>query len=70
MSRIVIICLFLLLTLQTQAQNGALEEYFFESGKIKVVLAVALSIALGLFIYLFRIDKKVSDLEKKTNEKV
>ncbi|MFK7755870.1 MAG: CcmD family protein [Flavobacteriales bacterium] len=63
--RLVIVCLFMLITFASQAQSGALEEYFFESGKIKVVIAVALTIGIGIFAYLFRLDKKVSDLEKK-----
>ncbi len=63
--RLVIVCLFLLSTFAVNAQDGALEEYFFESGKIKVVIAVALTIAIGLFAYLFRLDKKISDLENK-----
>lgn len=49
-------------------QNGALEEYFFHSGKIKVVMAVALVIAIGMFIYLWRLDKKVSQLENKNDQ--
>lgn len=35
------------------------------SGKIWVVVCVILTIVIGLFIYLFSIDKKVSKLEKK-----
>ena len=34
-------------------------------GKIYVVVAVLVVILIGLFIYLFTIDKKVSQLEKK-----
>lgn len=64
MNRIVILILLLLFTLHCQAQDGALEEYFFESGKIKVVIAVAVSIAIGMFAYLIRLDKKIKDLEK------
>lgn len=33
-------------------------------GKMYVVLAVALTILIGLFIYLIRLDKKISRLEK------
>lgn len=65
-NKIVILGLTLLATLHTQAQDGALEEYFFESGKIKVVIAVALAIGIGIFLYLFRLDKKVSNLEKNS----
>ncbi|HYF29730.1 MAG TPA: CcmD family protein [Chitinophagaceae bacterium] len=34
------------------------------NGKIYVVVAVLLTILLGLFIYLFRLDRKISRLEK------
>jgi hypothetical protein len=33
-------------------------------GKIYVVLAVALTILVGLFVYLIRLDKKITRLEK------
>ena len=34
-------------------------------GKIYVVMLVSTTILIGLFIYLFRLDKKLSRLEKK-----
>lgn len=34
------------------------------NGKIYVVVAVVVVILLGLFIYLFRLDRKISRLEK------
>ena len=34
------------------------------SGKIYVVVAICLTILLGLFIYVFIIDRKISRLEK------
>ena len=66
MNKLVILITLLLFALQSQAQDGALEEYFFESGKIKVVIAVAVSIAIGMFAYLFRLDKKIKDLENNS----
>lgn len=35
------------------------------NGKIYVVMAVVLTILSGLFIYVWRLDKKVSNLEKE-----
>lgn len=35
------------------------------NGKIYVVVAVVLTILLGIFIYLFRLDKKIQKLEKE-----
>ena len=37
------------------------------NGKIYVVVAVCLTILIGLFIYVFRIDKKVSRFEKNND---
>lgn len=34
------------------------------NGKIYVVVAVVVTILLGLFIYLFRLDRKISKLER------
>jgi tetrahydromethanopterin S-methyltransferase subunit D len=34
------------------------------SGKIYVVVAVCLTILIGLFIYVFLLDRKISRLEK------
>ncbi len=42
---------------------------FREEGKIYVVLAIVLLILTGLFIYLIRISKRVSNLEKSDNIK-
>jgi hypothetical protein len=35
-------------------------------GKIYVVLAVVLTILVGLFVYLIRLDKKITRLEKSS----
>ena len=35
------------------------------NGKIFVVMAVAIVIVLGLFIYLFNLDRKIKKLENK-----
>jgi len=65
MRKLVTLLCLVVSTLPGFSQNGALEEYFFESGKIKVVIAVALVIAIGIFVYLWRLDKKISQLENK-----
>lgn len=46
----------------TQAQNQ--DNFMYSSGRIYVVIAVLLIILFGLFLYLIRIEKKVSRLEK------
>jgi hypothetical protein len=37
------------------------------NGKIYVVVAILVTILLGLFIYVIRLDKKISKLEKTMN---
>jgi hypothetical protein len=63
-----LLCIVLLWSTQAHASDG-LEEYFYSSGKIKVVAAVAAVVMLGLLYAIWRIDRKVSDLEKKLNSK-
>lgn len=47
------------------ADNDAGKSFMYDNGKIYVVVAVVVVIVLGLFIYLFSLDKKVSKIEKK-----
>ncbi|HTH31917.1 MAG TPA: hypothetical protein VL946_11275 [Lacibacter sp.] len=58
---------FLSITLIAAAQvtedGGAMEK----NGKIYVVMAVCLTVLVGLIIYLVMIDRKVSALEKKND---
>lgn len=42
-----------------------MEELFFSSGKIYVVIGVVTIILVGLFGYLIYIDRKISRIEKK-----
>lgn len=63
--------LFLLLsTLASFAQQPSssveMADTFRSNGKIYVVVAVMLTIFAGIFLYLVRLDRKVSKLEKET----
>lgn len=40
---------------------------FYQSGKIYVVVGVMSIIFLGLIVFLFRLDKRISRLEEKNN---
>ena len=55
--------------LMLQAQQGTGKTVFGEtmrsSGRIYVVVAVMLTILTGLVLYLVRLDKKISKLEKE-----
>jgi uncharacterized membrane protein len=48
-----------------QTQTGSVEETMRGNGKIYVVVAVALTILIGLFVYVFLIDRKISKIEKE-----
>ena len=73
MSKIVVRLMFVLLSilssLMSIAQDNASREPAMadtmrSNGKIYVVVAVCLTILLGLFSYVFIIDRKISRLEK------
>ena len=44
--------------------NSGSMDVMRSNGKIYVVVAVCLTILLGLFLYVFSIDRKISRLEK------
>jgi len=51
------------------AQDVEMADTFRSDGKIYVVISIMVIILAGLFVYLFMIGKKVSDLEKKIKGK-
>lgn len=55
-----------------QGDNEAIEmaDALRASGKIYVVVLVVTVILTGLIVYLIRLDKKVSKLEKEVNNKI
>jgi len=55
---------FLIFTLIINAQNVNMADAMKENGKIYVVIAVMLTILAGLVLYLVRLDRKISRLEK------
>jgi hypothetical protein len=46
------------------AQEVKMADVMKENGKIYVVIAVMLTILAGLVLYLIRLDRKISKLEK------
>ncbi|MFN8697964.1 MAG: CcmD family protein [Flavobacteriales bacterium] len=42
-----------------------LEEYFYASGKIRVVVAVVTLVMLGLIAYVVWLDRRLKKIEKK-----
>jgi tetrahydromethanopterin S-methyltransferase subunit D len=48
-----------------QTDKPEMADMMRSNGKIYVVVAVCLTILIGLFIYVFLIDRKISRLEKE-----
>ena len=48
-----------------QANDIEMADQFRADGKIYVVIAVVSVVLIGLFAYLFRLERKVSELEKR-----
>lgn len=60
----------LLLPLSAAAEQvSPLEGTFFQSAKIYVVIAVAIVILIGIFVYLIATERKVAKLENELNNR-
>lgn len=53
----------------TTGGKSAIDSFMLSNGKVFVVVAVVFVIILGLFIYLFSLDKKMSRLENEIEKK-
>ena len=63
--RLLFIAVCLFLSCASFAQNKVeMADSMRSNGKIYVVVAVCLTILIGLFIYVFMVDKKISRFEK------
>jgi CcmD family protein len=51
------------------AQNAEMADSFRAEGKIYVVVAVVLIVLVGLFAYLFMLDRKITRLERMIGHK-
>ena len=64
-----IITLFLLLLFSVagfaQDTKGVMADTMRSNGRIYVVVAVVTTILIGLILYVFRLDRKISKLEKE-----
>ncbi len=67
---LVTLLLLMLVTLFVKAQQGTGETTFGETmrsnGRIYVVVAVVVTILIGLILYLVRLDRKMTKIEKET----
>ena len=64
MKKLISILTFILFTFFANAQDVKMADVMKENGKIYVVIAVMLTILAGLVLYLIRLDRKISKLEK------
>lgn len=61
----VMLSVILSITAQAQTVNADNADIMRSNGRIYVVVAVVVTILLGLFFYVFNLDRKISKLEKK-----
>lgn len=64
MKRIIHLFFFSLFSLFVNGQGAKSADIMKENGMIYVVIAVMLTILAGLLLYLVRLDRKISKLEK------
>jgi hypothetical protein len=66
MNKITLLLLCLLVSFFATAQEKVeMADVMRSNGKIYTVVAVCLTILIGLFIYVFLIDKKIKKIEKE-----
>jgi hypothetical protein len=53
------------LAVLAQEKNETMADTMRSNGRIYVVIAVVLTILAGLILYVFRLDRKISKLEKE-----
>ncbi|MHA8095968.1 CcmD family protein [Aquirufa antheringensis] len=61
-----LLLLLLSFTASAQASDIEMADQFRADGKIYVVIAVVSVVLMGLFAYLFRLERKVNDLEERS----
>jgi len=64
MKKMISILSFIFLASFANAQDVKMADAMKENGKIYVVIAVMLTLLAGLVLYLVRLDRKISKLEK------
>jgi len=64
MKKIISLLILSFCTLAIHAQDVKMADTMRSNGKIYVVIAVMLTILAGIILYLVRLDRKISKLEK------
>ncbi len=58
----------LIITTMTLTAQSGIDDFFRSTGKIYTVLGVVVILFLVLIIYLIRLEKKISKIEKQIND--
>jgi len=70
MNKILLSVFSLFISINLFAQNQIeMADTLRSNGKIFTVVAVCLTILIGLFLYVFMIDRKINKFEKEINKK-
>jgi Ni/Fe-hydrogenase subunit HybB-like protein len=69
-SKFLLMCLMMGVSLSSFAQDNGPEmaDTMRSNGKIYVVVAVCLTLLIGLFLYMIRVERMVRKLEKENNQ--
>ncbi len=69
LSKSILLLLFLINSALVNAQQAPVEmaDTMRSNGRIYVVVAVVTTILIGLLLYVFRLDRKISRLEKNSD---
>lgn len=62
-----VICMTYISVAQEATAKVQMADQFYKEGKIYIVVLVVVSILIGIFFYLFSLDKKIKKLEKETD---
>lgn len=69
LKKIITLLLLLVLSVATQAQDKTtMADTMRSNGRIYVVVAVVVTILIGLILYLIRLDRKMTRLEKDNRQ--
>ena len=68
LSSLIAIILFIPAFAQNSGSDVAMADTMRSNGRIYVVVAVMVTILVGLILYLVRLDRKISKLEKAENK--
>lgn len=67
MKKILFLISLMSFSLSSAAQTVEMANNFRGEGKIYVVVAVVMLVLLGIFFYLFRMDRRITKLEREQN---